>query len=423
MLQANIRPQAGSKRLIFLVVASLLFQMAVAGCGSADQGQPEAPTDNPAAPAAVVKLVFIHHSTGGNWLADGNGGLGLALGANNYFVSDTNYGWGPDSIGDATDIPDWLTWFRGPSTATYMTALYAESGQHSTYTRTLADPGGENTVVVFKSCFPNSALEGSPSDPPSASGWLTVGHAKYVYNELLVYFGAHPEKLFVVITAPPLSDATYAANARAFNQWLVNDWLAENAYTLKNVAVFDFYNVLTSNGGDANTNDLGSATGNHHRWWNGAVQHKTDGGANVLAYPSSAGDDHPTSAGSRKATGEFVPILNLFYQRWHDGSASAVNDQAPAPGRASLLGVAPNPFNPRTTIRFALPEPGLVRLSVFDVSGRLVRTLVDESMTAGSHEVAWDGRDATGRGVGAGSYLVRMEFGGRVETSTMGLVR
>jgi hypothetical protein len=195
-----------------------------------------------------------------------------------------------------------------------MTALYTESDQHSSYTRTLADPGGENQIVMFKSCFPNSALQGSPTDPPTPVVGLTVGHAKFVYNQLLVYFKLHPEKLFVVITAPPLSDSTYAANARAFNQWLVNDWLKKNLYTLNNVAVFDFYNVLTSNDGNADKNDLGLATGNHHRWINGAVQHKTDGGSNTLAYPS--GDDHPSQAGNKKATAEFLPMLNIFYNRW-----------------------------------------------------------------------------------------------------------
>ena len=174
---------------------------------------------------------------------------------------------------------------------------------------------------MFKSCFPNSALEGNPDDPPSPEGWLTVGHAKYVYNQLLLYFQQHPDKLFVVITAPPLSDSTYAANARAFNQWLVNDWLSQNGYTLKNVAVYDFYNVLTSNGGNPETNDLGWGTGNHHRWWNGAVQHKTDGGSNVAAYPS--GDDHPSMAGNLKATAEFVPTLNVFYNRWKMANARA----------------------------------------------------------------------------------------------------
>ena len=48
-----------------------------------------APPDHP------VKLIFLHHSSGENWLKDNNGGLGIALRDNNYFVSDTNYGWGP----------------------------------------------------------------------------------------------------------------------------------------------------------------------------------------------------------------------------------------------------------------------------------------------------------------------------------------
>jgi hypothetical protein len=83
----------------------------------------------------------------------------------------------------------------------------------------------------------------------------------------------------------------------------------------------------------------------------------------------------------------------------------------------------PNPFNPRTTIRFELPAIGPVRLLVFDVAGHLVRTLADESMPQGSHEAVWDGRDASGREVGSGSYLARLEFGGKVETVRMGLIR
>ncbi|MFN2187700.1 MAG: hypothetical protein ACK2T3_02950, partial [Candidatus Promineifilaceae bacterium] len=55
-----------------------------------------ASAENADPPIEAVKLVFIHHSVGENWLADGDGGLGLALMENNYFVSDTNYGWGPD---------------------------------------------------------------------------------------------------------------------------------------------------------------------------------------------------------------------------------------------------------------------------------------------------------------------------------------
>ncbi len=87
-----------------------------------------------------------------------------------------------------------------------------------------------------------------------------MSNAKYVYNEILKYFASRPDKLFVVITAPPLSSSSYSDNARAFNLWLVNDWLDENNYTLNNVAVFDFYNVLTG-------------ANHHHRINNGQVEH------------------------------------------------------------------------------------------------------------------------------------------------------
>ncbi len=83
----------------------------------------------------------------------------------------------------------------------------------------------------------------------------------------------------------------------------------------------------------------------------------------------------------------------------------------------------PNPFNPRTTIKYDLPESGSVNLSVFDVAGRLVRTLVDGSMSQGSHEAAWDGRNSSGRDVSSGSYLARLRFKGTVQTVRMGLVR
>lgn len=226
--------------LFLLFATCLIYQTAPAMTTHARQEQMPLANINPNPPGSTVKLIFIHHSTGQNWLDDENGGLGIALSQNNYFVSDTNYGWGPDGIGNATDIPHWLDWFRSANTPTYMTALYSESEQHSPYTRTLDNPGGENEIIMFKSCFPNSALSGSPDDPPSPDGWLTVGHAKYVYNELLLYFREHPDKLFVIITAPPLSDPTYAANARAFNQWLMNDWLIENNYPLKNVGFSTF---------------------------------------------------------------------------------------------------------------------------------------------------------------------------------------
>lgn len=288
-------------------------------------------------PSSTVKLIFIHHSCGQNWLDDSSGQLGMELRDNNYFVSDTNYGWGPDSIGDSTDIGQWWTWFLGPSRNTYLSALFAESGKNSPYSRLATDPGGENAIIMFKSCYPNSNIRGNPDDAPtvgdnplngdSVGATLTVGNAKALYNDLLDYFTTRQDKLFIVITAPPLVSSSYGANARAFNDWLVNDWL--DGYAHANVRVFDFYTVLTSNGGNSATNDLGSATGNHHRIRSGAVEHMKTVNNNLAAYSPDGSDSHPTAAGNQKGTQEFVPLLNSWYNVWA-GTASATVNSTPA---------------------------------------------------------------------------------------------
>lgn len=289
---------------------------------------------NPAPPTSAVRLIFIHHSTGENWLNDNNGGLGRALQQYNYYPSDTNYGWGPDAIGDRTDIPNWLEWFRSDQTSTIMQAVYTENEVHSPFERTLADPSGENQIVMFKSCFPNSALDGNPNDPPTPGTDLNVRNAKYVYNEILKYFKTRPDRLFVVITAPPLSDGTHAANARAFNNWLVNDWLKENNYTQPNVAVFDFYNILT--GPD-----------NHHSYVNDRIEHRIANDRNTSYYPSE--DDHPNQAGNKKATQDFIPMLNIFYNRW----------QASGPIQAEVAPAEPAPAVEQAQ-EAAEPAPSMV---------------------------------------------------------------
>ncbi len=83
----------------------------------------------------------------------------------------------------------------------------------------------------------------------------------------------------------------------------------------------------------------------------------------------------------------------------------------------------PNPFNPKTTISFTLPEREKVTLSVFDVEGRLVRTLVDDVVGEGYQELIWDGRDANGNPVGSGVYMYRLTTRDRTVTKKMVLLR
>lgn len=325
--------------ILFFVLAQVFFLLQTRG-----DVLPNAYNPNP--PPSTVKLIFIHHSCGENWLADWDGGLGLALRNNSYFVSDTNYGWGPDSIGDLTDIGHWWLWFCGSNSTTCLDALYTESTRSwDFYSRLLTDPGGENEIILFKSCYPNSHLSGNPNDSPTSNNnplrgqdcWSehhTVANAKGIYNDLLTYFATRRNKLFFVITAPPLvendTDTEHAANARALNNWLVNDWL--DSYSYHNVSVFDFYNILTSNGGNSNTTDSAWETGNHHRWWNNDVQHIQTVDRDTAAYPTDEWDSHPNSVGNQKATDEFIEFLNIHYHCWKgtgDCPNKTVSNQPP----------------------------------------------------------------------------------------------
>jgi hypothetical protein len=80
----------------------------------------------------------------------------------------------------------------------------------------------------------------------------------------------------------------------------------------------------------------------------------------------------------------------------------------------------PNPFNPSTKIQFAIPEPEKVRLEVYDIQGKLIRTLVDyELYNAGKYEVNWDGMDNKGNRVASGVYFAKMQAGKFAHTKKM----
>ncbi len=349
--------------LLFFLLSCLLGGNAMANA------QSEAATlESPPAPQNPVKFLFIHHSVGGNWLAHEHGGLVNELNKNNYYVNDVTYGWEPSEltdtlpkkakrfagkvkrklfrakkadsnaqgIGNRTDIGQMPDWFLGSDSELIMTSIYGENlettsfGDHSNSTSATPlpnpDTNAENQVIMFKSCFPNTMLRGNPDDPPAVSPPTlsfpadsethTVANAKAIFNNLLPYFASHPNKFFVIATPPPQSTLPKnGAIARGFSNWLVHDWLSENNYELNNVMVFDLFNILTS-GHDSNNNDAGEEQGNHHRIWQGKVQHVVQDTNNLLTYPSAKGDDHPSPAGLRKASEEFVPLLNYYYSMW-----------------------------------------------------------------------------------------------------------
>ncbi len=254
-----------------------------------------------------VQLLFIHHSCGGQLLAEpgervgggpetgelciydshpNGGGLRAKLEARGYAVNEASYG---SIVGEDTDIRHWRAKFRDQ-----MDLILRTKRQD-----TLLPEGMTNSIVAFKSCFPNNAFTGEGTEPGNPDGpELTVANAKAAYRSLLPYFEAHPEVLFIAFTAPPLADrkpvgmkATikswfsgkpgHPELALGFNRWLTdaeNGWLA--GYGLPNVVVFDYYGVLA------------------------------DAGTGWSAYPTQGGQDsHPSGEGNAEAAEAFLEFL------------------------------------------------------------------------------------------------------------------
>ncbi len=98
-----------------------------------------------------------------------------------------------------------------------------------------------------------------------------------------------------------------------------------------------------------------------------------------------------------------------FVPKASEGTATAVVVDDPIPALVSGLDCCrPNPFNPITRITYRLAERGMVKLAVYDVAGRLVRSLYDDLARPGVHEATWDGRNDSGADVSSGIYFVRM---------------
>ncbi len=106
------------------------------------------------------------------------------------------------------------------------------------------------------------------------------------------------------------------------------------------------------------------------------------------------------------------------------GSQDLVEQAAGSlPQPFALLPAYPNPSNPSTRVTFALPRATAVRLSVYDLAGRRVRTLLDDVRAPGRHAIEWDGADDTGRGLASGIYVLRLQAGELSQTRKLTLVR
>ncbi len=119
---------------------------------------------------------------------------------------------------------------------------------------------------------------------------------------------------------------------------------------------------------------------------------------------------------SNKSTGQQV-LLDIL---------EPIVNQSPAtmlPDDFTMNQNYPNPFNPSTTIEFYLPKESQVTLSVYNITGQLVITLIDQKMPSGYSEVVWDGQDNNNNNVSSGIYFYRLDAGDKTFTKRMLLLK
>jgi hypothetical protein len=120
-----------------------------------------------------------------------------------------------------------------------------------------------------------------------------------------------------------------------------------------------------------------------------------------------------------------VPHVQVLNPQFEGGSI-ALESRAPSanlPTEFALSQNVPNPFNPSTQIQFALPKDAQVNLSVYNVLGQHVKTLVNDMMRAGMQNVTWDGTDNTGSVVASGVYFYKLSAGDFSDTKKMLLLK
>ena len=145
---------------------------------------------------------------------------------------------------------------------------------------------------------------------------------------------------------------------------------------------------------------------------------RPDGGR--MAY--IAGRPYRFNHAQLRANVDYI-LTHWFGEPYAPPATPVVETVAPSLVRFALAPGRPNPFSGETLLSFSMPVAGSVQLSVFDVGGRLVRTLATGPQTAGEHVARWDGRDEAGARVAPGTYFVRLKGKGGTLSRSVVLIR
>jgi hypothetical protein len=342
-----------------------------------------------------LNVMFLHHSTGRLLIKDS--GFRSLIDWHNEISGtdirfwDHDYAFGNDHTGvilpDSTVYLDWIYGYEANNiqpVGYYEIFCEAPAFRDSLFSR--------HDVIVFKNDHRTGDIETDEE----------LQEHKNNYLEIRNVLDQFPDKLFIMVSGssrrPEKTTNAMADRAREFYDWMQSPQFM-NGHS--NIAFFDLFDALS------NPDDSSDPERNMLR-----AEYRRD----------ATWDDHPSEEANR-----FIgPQAAEYLLRTLDPDFFFATSAAPLlpATRANLYDAVPNPFNPVTKIAWELDQPSLVTLRIFDVSGRLIRTLVESQVQIdGLHEVVWRGNSDSGRPQPSGVYFYRLDAGSQTATKRMTLVR
>jgi photosystem II stability/assembly factor-like uncharacterized protein len=228
-------------------------------------------------------------------------------------------------------------------------------------------------------------------------------------------------------------DTVYTTNRTNEWAWKITFPSRNTGYVSlqRNSNVAPVYILKTTDGGISWTEKLFSATGyfvqgigflNDTLGWAGgtslAPKQTTDGGTTWTSITIGNSLNR-----FRKINDSLMYVSGAGMWKYSPGTALSVQKNAPVPADGNLEQNYPNPFNPQTTINFTVPEAGFATISIYDIGGAWIRTLLADNVQKGNYTVSWNGRIESDEEAPSGTYFYRLQTKNFTETKKMILVR
>ncbi len=343
-------------------------------------------------PMPGQNVMFVHHSTGRNLIKEC--GIRSLIGQYNQ-IKDTNirfwdhdYHSGNSYTGiirpDSTVFSDWS---YGVEANIIQPIGYLDIFNGSAFRDSLLS---RHDVIIFKNDHRTGDIVTDSQ----------LDQYKVDYLAIRDTLDQYPDKLFIMMSGPPRRP-TAITNAESDRAREFYEWLQSPEYMNghSNIMFFDLFDEL------AYPDNPADPERNMQR-------------AEYRLPPVSNTDSHPNNF----ANETIGPVFADFLFRIYTPTTTAVSEAPPL--HVTHFSNAPNPFNPRTEVRWVLDRESSVSLRVFDLSGRLVQTMLPPTvLNAGPHTATWDGSGDDMRPRPSGVYLLRLNAGRERHTHRMTLIR